>query len=99
MSNQYQFYFSVQTPDYKHFCAQFNVDARNAPQLRSYDKCDSGMIAAMVGGVIEHGALRIDTDRQRLAQHIAEILTENILNSIKASDTINGYAKETVVSS
>ena len=94
MHNQYQFYVSVETPDRKHFNAQFVVDAHSAPQFHYYDLCDSSCYAAITGGVVAEGALRINSERRRLAKQIAEKLTDHILESIKASDTINGYAKE-----
>lgn len=40
------------------------------------------------------GAARIDSDRKRLAQQIAEQLTKTILDAVQSRDLVNGYPKE-----
>lgn len=91
MRNQYRFTLSVECPDGKRHVNAFAVDAHSAPQLEPYDLCSSPMGAGLAGGVMPQRAARIDVEREALAQQIANILTDNILEQIKSRDLRNGY--------
>lgn len=45
-------------------------------------------------GTRRRAAFRIDSDRKRLAQQIAEQLTKTILDAVQSRDLVNGYPKE-----
>ena len=89
--DQYRLILSVECPGGKRHSTAFEVGAHAAPQFEPYDLCSSPMGAGLAGGVMPQRAARIDVGRETLAQQIAGILTESILEQIKSRDLRNGY--------
>jgi hypothetical protein len=96
MNTKYKFYFSVLLPDYIKKSVAFELDAYEAREARwdPYDLCSDAMTAAIAGGITPLGARRIDTQREKLAAHIAPLLTDSIMKALKSRDLINGYEQE-----
>ena len=93
MNSSYRFALQSTCPDGKRHTYAFDVAAFIAPQFEPYDFCTGAVTAMMAGGVMSMGAARIDTDRKRLAEEIADKITDGILEAIKARDLANGYEK------
>lgn len=93
MNLHYHFDLMVECPDGTRRRAAFKIDAFEAP-FEKYDLCSTPLAAMMAGGVMKMGAARIDSDRKRLAQQIAEQLTKTILDAVQSRDLVNGYPKE-----
>jgi hypothetical protein len=97
MNDKYRFRLTVETPDHRHECSAFDVDAFIAKEAQwdRYDLCSDSFTAAIAGGVTSLGAQHIDVEREKLAKQIAEALTAHIMAAIKARDLRNGYEQNT----
>ena len=92
--NQYHIDVVIRTPDGKQHRGAFNVPAYQYPVFNPYDRCASGFEAMVFDGVTHAIAEKIDRDRNQISSEIAKGLTKFIMDSVKSTDTENGYTKE-----
>lgn len=93
MNTEYRFHLRVAMPTGEHIASAFNVDAYVAREAKwgRYDLCSDIMTAAIADGVTSLDALRIDTEREKLAAEISRQLTAHIMAALKSRDLRNGY--------